>query len=191
MNTQALNTPAGGFRSARHGGGEGARTSRFLTYGGVLLLLAGPGCGGSTGPSPTPTTAPAVAATPAPTPAPTVAPTPTPAPTAPPGVTPADGTWDGTTPEGAQVSLVTSGSAVTRYTFRQLPGCPALIESGGSTRATVTGGNFTIDLSSNIGFSGTMTGTFSSTTTAAGTLQIVYKTFCSGTYNGTWRVTKN
>jgi hypothetical protein len=170
---------AKGVENEHHGGKpkKGMKMRRLFAYGCVLLLLAATSCGSPTAPTNTPNATTGTSTTPT-------------TPSAAPGVTPADGTWQGASPEGAQIFFDTAGSVITHYSFKQLPGCSALIETGGSTHTAVSGGSFTLDLSFNSWIGGTMTGTFTSGTASSGELRIVYKTICSGSYNGTWSAKK-
>ena len=99
------------------------------------------------------------------------------------------GTWEGPTPEGTTVGFIISSNNITTLllggiyaggscrSITHLPGLSIPVTAAGFSRAATTIGDFTF----------TIEGTFASSTSASGTLQLTKTTpGCAGSFSGSW-----
>ncbi|MGH9384391.1 MAG: hypothetical protein ACRD2N_08920 [Vicinamibacterales bacterium] len=145
------------------------RVPRWPVAVGVVM-----GCGGSKGGGGTSTTSPT-----------------SPTPTTGGGSTVAfdvNGSWVGSA-GGGRFTFTVSNSALTLITLSQFPGCATIY--GFSLNAAVASNAFSYTIpSGNPDLSGTISGRFSSATSASGDMNVTSKSGCLGNRNSTWTASK-
>lgn len=99
-----------------------------------------------------------------------------------------NGSWVGSA-GGGRLTFTVSNSALTVMTLSQFPGCATVY--GFSLTAAVSGNAFSYTIpSGNPDLSGTISGRFSSTTSASGDMNITGKTGCLGNRTTGWTASK-